>query len=105
MQRSARSMSSCSSVCCITPRTRWGYLRRVRDVCSGMVIMETLVDAMDYNRPAMIFYEGSSENNDSSNYFGPNQLACEAMMREAGFKDVKMVDTFYGNRMVFHGFV
>ena len=40
-----------------------------------------------------------------TNFFGPNQMACEAMMREAGFRDVQMVDGFYGNRMVFHGFV
>jgi len=80
------------------------YLRRVRDVCSGMVIMETLVDATDYGRPALIFYEGASENNDPTNFFGPNQLACEAMMREVGFRDVRMVDAYH-NRMVFHGFV
>ena len=51
-----------------------GYLRRVREVCGGMVIMETLVDAMDYGRPAMIFYEGSSENNDPSNFFGTQSV-------------------------------
>ena len=79
-----------------------GYLRRVRDVCCGSLIMETLVDAMDYSRPAMIFYEGDGENKDASNFFGPNQLACEAMLREVGFENVRMVDGFYGNRMVFH---
>jgi tRNA (mo5U34)-methyltransferase len=82
-----------------------GYLRRCRDVCDGMIIMETLVDAMDYPRPAMAFYEADSENGDASNFFGPNQLACEAMMREVGFKNIQMVGEFYGNRMVFHGYV
>ncbi|MDM0114683.1 DUF1698 domain-containing protein [Variovorax sp. J22R133] len=82
-----------------------GYLRRVRDVCSGMCIMETLVDAMDCPRPALAYYEGSSENNDASNFFGPNRLACEAMMRDVGFKRVEMVDEYYGNRMVFHAYV
>jgi tRNA (mo5U34)-methyltransferase len=82
-----------------------GYLRHVRDVCSGMVIVETLVDAIDYGRPALIFYEGASLNNDASNFFGPNQLACEAMLREVGFRDTRLVDTYYGNRMVFHAFV
>jgi len=66
-----------------------GYLRCVRDVCKEMAIIETLVDAEDYPRPAMVFYEGASENNDPSNFFGPNQLACEAMLREVGFRKVE----------------
>jgi len=65
-----------------------GYLQRIRDVCSGMCIMETLVDAMDYPRAAIAYYEGASENNDPSNFFGPNRLACEGMLRDAGFKKV-----------------
>ncbi|MGD9730023.1 MAG: DUF1698 domain-containing protein [Nitrospiraceae bacterium] len=82
-----------------------GYLRRVRDICSGMVILETHVDALDYGRPALVFYEGNTLNNDASNFFGPNRLACEAMMREVGFRNVRAVDEYYGHRMVFHGYV
>jgi tRNA (mo5U34)-methyltransferase len=82
-----------------------GYLRRVRDICNGMAIIETLVDAEDYPRPVLMFYEGASQNNDPTNLFGPNQLACEAMLREVGFREVKKVDEFYGNRKVFHAFL
>lgn len=79
-----------------------GYLRRVRDVCHGLAIIETHVDALDYPKPALVFYEGSTLNNDPTNFFGPNQLACEAMLREVGFREVEKVDEYYGNRMVFH---
>ncbi|WP_336491704.1 class I SAM-dependent methyltransferase [Methylobacterium nigriterrae] len=82
-----------------------GYLRRVREVCAGMAIIETLVDAEDYPRPALVFYEGDTENRDATNFFGPNRLACEAMLREVGFREVRKMDEFYGNRMVFHAFV
>jgi tRNA (mo5U34)-methyltransferase len=82
-----------------------GYLRRVREVCHGMAIVETLVDATEYPRPAMVFYEGDSLNNDRSNFFGPNQLCCEAMLREVGFPRIEKVDEYYGNRMVFHAWV
>lgn len=82
-----------------------GYLRRVRSVCREMAIVETLVDGLDIPRPALMFYEGSVMNDDPSNFFGPNRLACEAMMREVGFAKVEMVNEFFGNRMVFHAFV
>jgi tRNA (mo5U34)-methyltransferase len=78
------------------------YLRIMREICSGLLIVETVVDAMDYPRPAMIFYPGSTLNNDATNYWGPNALAVEAMLREVGFPRVKAVDSYYGNRMVFH---
>lgn len=82
-----------------------GYLRRVRDVCREMAVIETLVDAQDYPRPALVFYEGDTLNHDASNFFGPNRLACEAMLREVGFREVRMMDEYYGSRMVFHAFV
>jgi tRNA (mo5U34)-methyltransferase len=82
-----------------------GYLRRVRDVCRNLAVIETLVDAMDFPRPAMVFYEGKTLSNDPSNFFGPNRLCCEAMLREVGFRSVDMVNEFYGNRMVFHAHI
>jgi tRNA (mo5U34)-methyltransferase len=78
------------------------YLRIVRSLCHGLAIVETLVDALEYPRPAMVFYPGATVNNDPSNFWGPNRLAVEAMLTEVGFTSVRMVDTFYGNRMVFH---
>ena len=78
-----------------------GYLRRVRSVCKDMAIIETHVDAMDVPRPALIFYEGPALNGDPSNFFGPNQLAVEAMCREVGFKHVEKIGEYFGNRMSF----
>lgn len=81
------------------------YLRIVRSLCKGMAIVETLVDALDYPRPAMVFYPGSTLNNDPTNFWGPNRLAVEAMLQEVGFPKVKYVDTYYGSRMVFHAWI
>jgi len=78
-----------------------GYLRRVRAVCRDYAIVETLVDALDYPRPALVFYEGRTLNNDPSNFFGPNQLAVEAMCREVGFRSVEKTSFYLGNRMSF----
>jgi tRNA (mo5U34)-methyltransferase len=89
------------------------YLRMVRSVCCGRVILETEVDAEDYPRPAAVFYPGNSLNNDASNFWGPNTACVEAMLREVGFRKVERVCTFNmvrrGNRpfhrAVFHAFV
>ena len=37
-----------------------GYLRRVHSVFRETAIIETSVDALDYPRPALVFYEGDS---------------------------------------------
>jgi hypothetical protein len=89
------------------------YLRLVRSVCRGQVILETEIDAEDYPLPAAVFYPGNSLNNDASNFWGPNLACVEAMLREVGFRKVERVCTFNmvrrGNRpfhrAVFHAFV
>ena len=81
------------------------YLRIVRSLCKGLVVVETRVDGMDYPRPAMVFYPGSTLNNDPTNFWGPNALAVEAMLQEVGFRSVNRVAEYYGTRMVFHATV
>ena len=48
------------------------YLRIVRSLCKHQLILETHIDAIDYARPAMVFYPGATLNNDPSNFWGPN---------------------------------
>jgi tRNA (mo5U34)-methyltransferase len=68
-----------------------GYLRVARSICKGVCYIETHVDMLDIGRPALAFYEGTTLNGDPSNFFGPNQLAVEAMCREVGFRTVKKI--------------
>jgi tRNA (mo5U34)-methyltransferase len=89
------------------------YLRIVRSVCRGQLVLETEVDALDYPRPAAVFYPGSTLNNDASNFWGPNPAAVEAMLKEVGFSRVERVCTFNMvhrpgrafHRIVYHAFV
>ena len=64
-----------------------GYLGICRSMCSdsGVAIVETHSDANDYDQPAMVFYPGTSLNNDPTNFWGPNHLAVDAMLTEVGF--------------------
>ncbi len=70
-----------------------------------MLILETHFDAEDYPRPAMVFYPGSTLNNDPTNFWGPNRAAVEAMLHEVGFSRVKFIATYWGNRLVMHAWV
>jgi tRNA (mo5U34)-methyltransferase len=62
-----------------------GYLRRVRSVTGGMAIIETVVDLLDHEVPAIAYYPGDALNEDASNHFGPNPQAVEGLLRDAGF--------------------
>jgi tRNA (mo5U34)-methyltransferase len=81
-------------------------LERVASVCDDQLILETHVDMLDVDRPAMAFYPGTELNNDPTNWCGPNPAMVHALLRVAGFRRVK---TFAGpfklptsTRMTFH---
>ena len=65
-------------------------LERVASVTANQVILETHVDLLDVDRPAMAFYPGSELNRDPTNWCGPNPAMVEAMLRLVGFREVKI---------------
>lgn len=81
------------------------YLRIIRSLCHHQLILESHVDALDYPRPAMVFYPGAALNSDPTNYWGPNVQAIESMLTEVGFKRVEKKGLYWGNRLVVHAFV
>lgn len=66
-------------------------LERLFSVTGKQAILESHVDLLDYDRPAMAFYPGDDLNGDPSNWWGPNVLAVEAMLRSVGFQRVQLV--------------
>jgi tRNA (mo5U34)-methyltransferase len=81
------------------------YLRIARSVCREMLILETHLDALDYSRPAMVFYPGATLNNDPSNFWGPNTLCVAEMLKEVGFNKLTFFPPWHPNRVVVHAFV
>jgi tRNA (mo5U34)-methyltransferase len=81
------------------------YLRSVRAICKRQLILETHVDALDYPRPAMVFYPGRTLNDDPSNFWGPNPAAVVAMLEEVGFSRVETFPFWRPDRLVVHAFV
>lgn len=66
-----------------------GYLERVRSVTREVAVIETVVDMLHIPLPVLAFYHGATSlNGDNTNYFGPNEIAMEAMILKAGFSRV-----------------
>ncbi len=62
---------------------------KVASVAAHDIIVETHVDLVEIDVPAIAFYPHEECANDGSNWCGPNQLAVEGMLRLAGFKTIK----------------
>jgi tRNA (mo5U34)-methyltransferase len=65
-------------------------------------IVETHLDAMDQDRPMMVFYPGNELAEDPTNWWGPNRTCVEAMLRDVGFARVDyQLHPHYHNRGIF----
>ena len=65
-------------------------LERVRSVTKKLLIMETHVDLLQIQRPVMAFYPGDELNNDPTNWCGPNEACCIAMLKDVGFRNIRV---------------
>jgi tRNA (mo5U34)-methyltransferase len=63
-------------------------LEGVTQLAKETLIVETHMDASEMDRPAMIFYPGTELDGDGSNWWGPNRLCVEAMLRDLGFHQI-----------------
>jgi tRNA (mo5U34)-methyltransferase len=70
-----------------------------------MMILETHVDALDYERPAMVFYPGATLNEDPSNFWGPNTSCVAEMLKEVGFNKLIFFPPWHPDRVVVHACV
>ena len=64
-------------------------LERLADLAVETLIVETHLDAVDQDRPMMVFYPGGELGGDTTNWWGPNRLCVEAMLRDVGFAKVE----------------
>jgi len=65
-------------------------LERVFSITGNQLILETHVDMLEANYPAMKFYPGAELGNDPTNWWGPNPACVEAMLKTVGFREVKV---------------
>jgi tRNA (mo5U34)-methyltransferase len=74
-------------------------------VTKDLLIVETYMDALELDRPAMIFYPGTELAGDSSNWWGPNIACVAGLLRWAGFPTVFFQPHPHSlGRGIFHAF-
>jgi len=78
-------------------------LEHISPLATQTLVVETHLDAIESQRPAMTFYPGSELNNDPSNWWGPNRACVEAMLRDVGFPFVTFrQNPAHPGRGIFH---
>jgi len=65
-------------------------LERIYSVTADRLILETHVDLLDTDVPAMAFYPGSQMWDDPTTWWGPNIALVEAMLKDVGFSQVEI---------------
>jgi tRNA (mo5U34)-methyltransferase len=78
-------------------------LARAASVTKELLIIESHIDLQTLDRPAMVFYPGDELLGDASNWWGPNTLCLEALLRGHGFSEIEVA--FHPqtqSRAVFH---
>lgn len=75
------------------------YLRILRRVSSGLVVIETVVDFLDVNLPVLAYYPSDHFNGDPTNATSPNILALRAMLEDAGFHDIEVFEPHERHRI------
>jgi tRNA (mo5U34)-methyltransferase len=53
------------------------------------LVVETAIDLINYDRPAMVFYPGAEADGDPSNWWGPNPQCVIDMLKTVGFSRVE----------------
>jgi len=80
-------------------------LEKAASLAHDLLILETEIEPnINNNIPLMRFYPDSALNNDSSNWFVPNMLCVEAMLKDVGFTHITGKNTFANSRAIFHAY-
>lgn len=78
-------------------------LQLVSKCAKNLLIVETHLDLMDVDRPALVFYPRNELNKDASNWWGPNAQCMIDLLRSNGFAKIKFVNhPVHWNRGIFH---
>ena len=76
-------------------------LERVASVTGDHLILQTQVDMLGIDRPAVAFYPKVELNADPTNWSGPNPAAVVAMLRTVGFSRVEIISKSFPDDIAF----
>jgi tRNA (mo5U34)-methyltransferase len=66
-------------------------LERIAPLARQRLIVESVIDMVGVDRPAMAFYPSRELNNDPTNWWGPNVPAMRGMLESVGFDRIETV--------------
>jgi tRNA (mo5U34)-methyltransferase len=64
-------------------------VHRLAAITKEVLVVETLLDAQDIQRPAMMFHPGRELRDAPADCWAPNAACVEALLRAAGFREVR----------------
>jgi tRNA (mo5U34)-methyltransferase len=64
-------------------------MKRMRAITKGVLLIETHQDALEQERPMMVFYPGSTLAGDATNWWGPNPPLMLHLLLELGFERIE----------------
>lgn len=79
-------------------------LREVAMLAKEVLIIETLLDSTNDDRPGMIFYPRNEINGDGSNWWGPNVPFLIEYLKVLGYSRVDVTHTPGSDRGIFHAY-
>ena len=68
------------------------YLNNVARITREVCVVETLVDNLNDTVASAALYDHGELNGDATNWWGPNLLATEVMLRRVGFRHVQLMN-------------
>jgi tRNA (mo5U34)-methyltransferase len=78
--------------------------REVAALAREVLIVETHVEIIPGDRPAMVFYPGAELADDPTNWWGPNIACVCALLKQCGFARVDVAEGSDDTRKVFHAY-
>jgi tRNA (mo5U34)-methyltransferase len=78
--------------------------REVAALAREVLILETHIEAIADERPAMIYYPGAELSGDHSNWWGPNVACIRALLTTLGFPRIDVTKGSGETRYVFHAY-
>jgi len=64
-------------------------MKRMRAITGGVMLIETHQDALEQERPMMVFYPGTTLAGDATNWWGPNPPLMLHLLLELGFERIE----------------
>lgn len=79
-------------------------LQQISALVGDVLVVETHIEHLPEERPAMVFYPGAELADDPTNWWGPNRACVIELLKLVGFSRVENKPGVHPNREIFHAY-